>query len=208
MTVHNIDSSAEGLRARLDSRYHGPLIAFFARRIRDRSVAEDLAQETLLRILGAMRLEELRHAEAYVFTVAANLLKEYRFKLQRFDPEVCVPIEEAGEAEPQLVWELTPERLLLDRDSLQEALALLEELGERTRDIYMMHRLGNMKQKDIAATFGISLSAVEKHVMRAMLHLTARQDRQRGVRRRVAPARRRQSGSVCRSTCSATAAGG
>ena len=31
-----------------------------------------------------------------------------------------------------------------------------------------------MKQKDIAALYGIAQSTVEKHVMRAMLHLATR----------------------------------
>lgn len=184
MSAQNAET-VEDLRARLDSRYHGPLMAFFGRRIRDHSYAEDLTQETLLRILRSMRLGELRHAEAYVFTVASNLLKEYRAKSRRFYPQACVPIDEAvaAEADPQLVEDLTPERLLLNRDSLQEALALLEELGERTRDIFVLFRLEKMKQKDIAAALGISQSTVEKHVMRAVLHLSARHGGKKDERR-------------------------
>jgi RNA polymerase sigma factor (sigma-70 family) len=171
------DIAAADLRAELDSRYHGPLMAYFAKRIRNRSDAEDLTQETLLRILGSPTISELQHASAYVFTIASNLLKEYRLKLHRFNPEVCVPIESAlaSELESELVEDLTPERLLLNRDSLDEALRILEELGERTRDIFVLFRLENMKQKDIAKAFGISQSTVEKHVMRAVLHLATRQ---------------------------------
>ena len=39
----------------------------------------------------------------------------------------------------------------------------------------MLFRLENMKQKDIATAFGIAQSTVEKHVMRAIMHLAARQ---------------------------------
>jgi RNA polymerase sigma factor (sigma-70 family) len=131
----------------------------------------------LVRILGTPAVTHLEHAEAYVFTTASNLLKEYRRKSQRFDSALCIPIDEAvaSELETRLVEDLTPERLLLSRDSLKEALAMLDELGERTRDIFILFRLENMKQKDIAVAFGISQSTVEKHVMRAVLHLTARQ---------------------------------
>jgi RNA polymerase sigma-70 factor (ECF subfamily) len=175
MPIHERAPAAD-LRARLDSRFHGPLMAFFLRRIKDRAAAEDLTQETLLRVINAQAMTRIEHAESYVFTVAANLLKDHRKKSQRFDPDICIPIDEAvaSELESQLVEDLSPERVLLDKDSLQEALRHLEELGERTRDIFVLFRLENMKQKDIAAAFGIGLSTVEKHVMRAVLHLAAR----------------------------------
>jgi RNA polymerase sigma-70 factor (ECF subfamily) len=177
MPTHEKDAAAADLRARLDSRFHAPLMAFFLRRIRDRADAEDLTQETLLRVIGAQAVTRVEHAESYVFTVASNLLKDHRRKSQRFEPAICIPIEEAvaSELEAQLVEDLSPERVLLSKDSLQEALALLEELGERTRDIFILFRLENMKQKDIARAYGIGQSTVEKHVMRAVMHLAARQ---------------------------------
>jgi RNA polymerase sigma-70 factor (ECF subfamily) len=185
----NIVAAAD-FRTQLNSRYHGPLTAYFIKRIRRHSDAEDLTQETLLRILRSPTVAELQHADAYVFTIASNLLKEYRRKSKRFAPGICVPIEQAlpSELEGELVEDLTPERLLLHRDSLKEALRLLGELGERTRDIFVLFRLENVKQKDIATAFGISQSTVEKHVMRVVQHLAARQA---GNKRCPAPVSRR-----------------
>ena len=51
---------------------------------------------------------------------------------------------------------------------------ILDELGQRTRDIYVLFRLESMKQKEIAALFGIARSTVEKEVMKATLHLALR----------------------------------
>lgn len=195
--------AAADFRAQLDSRYHGPLMAYFAKRIRNYSDAEDLTQETLLRILGSPTLAKLHHAEAYVFTIASNLLKEYRRKLQRFNPELRVCIEDAlaGELESELVEDLTPERLLLHRDSLKEAFRLLDELGERTRDIFVLFRLENVKQKDIATAFGISQSTVEKHVMRVATHLEARRqartNEQLDKQRTSSPAVQPMAPAVC-----------
>lgn len=177
MPTREKDMVQADLPARLNERFRPPLMAFFLRRIRNRADAEDLTQDTLLRVIKAQALTQVEHAESYVFKTAQNLLKDYRRKSHRFDPRVCIPIEEADASEPesQLVEGLSPERVLLSKDSLKEALSLLEELGERTRDIFILFRLENMKQKDIAAAYGIGLSTVEKHVMRAVLHLSARQ---------------------------------
>ncbi len=79
--------------------------------------------------------------------------------------------------ERQLVEQLSPERVLLGRDSLRDVLCTLDELGARTRDIFMSFRLERMKQREIAALYGVGVSTVEKHVMRATQHLTRRYER-------------------------------
>jgi RNA polymerase sigma factor (sigma-70 family) len=172
-------TAAADLRSQLDARFHGPLMTFFLRRLKNHAQAEDLTQETLLRVIGAQALERVEHAESYVFRVAANLLRDHARLSHRFEPAACIPIEEAlaSELESSLVEDLSPEKVLLIKDSLKEALDILEELGERTRNIFVLFRLENMKQKDIAALYGIAQSTVEKHVMKAVLHLAARQGR-------------------------------
>jgi RNA polymerase sigma factor (sigma-70 family) len=159
----------------LHARFHGPLMAFFVRRIKDHADAEDLTQETLLRVIRAHAMERAERPESYVFTVAANLLRDHRRESLKISPASRVPIDEAvaGEFERQLVENLSPERVLLSKASLHEVLALLDQLGERTRNIFVLFRLETMKQKDIAAFYGIGQSTVEKHVMKAMLHLAA-----------------------------------
>jgi RNA polymerase sigma factor (sigma-70 family) len=48
----------------------------------------------------------------------------------------------------------------------------LEELAPRTREIFLMYRLEDLKCREIARRIGISESAVEKHIAKAMLFLT------------------------------------
>ena len=50
----------------------------------------------------------------------------------------------------------------------------MEGLSERTRDIFILARIEHMHQRDIAKLFGISVSAVEKHVMKALSQIGKR----------------------------------
>ena len=167
--------SADILRARLDERFRGPLMSFFLRRVRDPAEAEDLTQDVFIRLLGAAERQPVEDVEALVFVTAGNLLKDRGRKAARRN-------EASGAINPALVSELTrefvedrdPERVLLARESYAEVLAALDELGQRTRDIYVLFRLEAMKQKDIAELFGIARSTVEKEVMKATLHLALR----------------------------------
>ena len=154
----------------LAERFSAPLRSYFLRRVRDRDNAEDLAQEVLLRVIRAGESEAIERPENYVFTVAANPLKDLR------RPRVLeTAVEDCEEAAPEgLIDERSPERVMLGEASLAQVLRALGELSELTRNVFILFRLENMKQKDIAALYGIAQSTVEKHVMRAMVHLAAR----------------------------------
>lgn len=160
----------------LAARYSAPLLSYFLRRIKDRSQAEDLVQDALLRVIRASECEVIEHPESYVFKVAANLLKDSRRHAVRHPTVTRTEAEEAGdgELEDRLVDERSPERVLDGETSLAQVLRALGELNELTRNVFVLFRLEHMKQKDIAALYGIAQSTVEKHVMRAVVHLARR----------------------------------
>jgi RNA polymerase sigma-70 factor (ECF subfamily) len=160
----------------LAARFSAPLLSYFLRRVRDRAHAEDLVQDALLRVIRASELAVIEHPESYVFKVAANLLKDSRRHAVRHPTVPCPALEEdhAGEVEETLVDERSPERVLDGETSLAEVVRALDELSELTRNVFVLFRLEHMKQKDIAALYGIAQSTVEKHVMRAVLHLARR----------------------------------
>ncbi len=153
-------------------------MSFFLRRIKDRSLAEDLTQDVLLKVVRASERGQIERADSYVFKVAINLLRDQRRRALRAGPAVLIPLEEDrdGQLESELVEAISPERVLLSEDSLADVLRCLGELGELTRNIFILFRLENMKQKDIAALYGIGQSTVEKHVIKAVVHLANRYD--------------------------------
>ncbi|UZK69064.1 sigma-70 family RNA polymerase sigma factor [Sphingomonas sp. S1-29] len=61
---------------------------------------------------------------------------------------------------------------LIARHRLERVRIGVEQLSPRTRQIFLMHRLGGRKYREIADELGISQSAVEKHIARAMVYLT------------------------------------
>lgn len=59
-----------------------------------------------------------------------------------------------------------------ERERLVRVKEGLAKLPPRTREIFLMHRLAGFKYREIAAQYGISQSAVEKHIAEAVLFLT------------------------------------
>jgi RNA polymerase sigma-70 factor (ECF subfamily) len=137
--------------------------------VRNPAEAEDLAQDVLLRLTG-IPLEQLKSADAYVFQVAANLLKDRarRSKVRADYAAAEAAREEVGEFETR---DLDPERIEAARRSLTALVARLRELPERTREIFILYRIENVARRDIAEAYGLSLSTVEKEVARATAYL-------------------------------------
>lgn len=167
---------SHSVKEELDGRFRGPLFTYFLRRTRSVSEAEDLIQETFARLLGSRTFESADEAPAFVFRVASNLLRDRSRAAIRSggSQTLAVPDLDDGTFEPRLVEVLDPERVLIGRERLGEVMACLDELGERTRNMFILFRLEGMRQKDIAACYGVSLSTVEKYVTAATIHLARR----------------------------------
>lgn len=151
------------------SRYRQVLMAFFLRRVSNHAEAEDLTQDALIRLAGA-NTASVEHPDAYVFQVAANLLRD-RQRRNRVRNEYLIALwrTEQGRVEAR-----DPSRVAEARESLASLQSALRELQARTRNVFLLYRLEHMGKPEIAASFGISCSAVDKHLMRALAHLVRR----------------------------------
>jgi len=108
----------------LNARFRGPLKSYFSRRIRNQAEVEDLVQEVLLKVLRASASPDIRHAEAYIFTTARNLLRDRHRQAVRQGVQGYLSIEEAEalQADGHLVEEITPERVLIGMEPGQQLL--------------------------------------------------------------------------------------
>jgi RNA polymerase sigma factor (sigma-70 family) len=160
----------------LDRRFRLPLISYFRRRVSSASEAEDLTQDVFERVLKALSHAPIVNAEALVFRIAVNLLRDRARREITRGGEQSLTSENIVALADALTVDLSPERVVLGERTLADVLAALQELGERTQAIFYLYRLENLKIREIAAIYGISASAVEKQVSKALLHLTRRQD--------------------------------
>jgi len=147
----------------------GPLLAYFRRRVCEASDVEDLVQEVFLRLTVRGTPDHLEGASGYIFQTAASVLadRHRRRTVRHADDHVLLDPEVHGETD------LDPHRIAAGKQALSAATAALLTMPERTRTIFLLKRLEGLRHLAIAAQLGISVSAVEKHVARAMEHLMA-----------------------------------
>ncbi len=134
-------------------------------RTRGRADPEELLHAAYLRLLRYRAQQTVENVAAFLVRTAVNIgVDNYRH--DRFIADVAP--EEAG------LREISPlqDEVLAARARLERVREGLSRLTPRTREIFLMHRLDDMKYREIAEQLGISQSAVEKHIAKAALFLT------------------------------------
>ena len=164
------------LLATLNAHYRKPLFNYFRRRVETAGDAEDLTQDTFVKLLALAESERVQEPRALLFRIAGNLIADrYRKSSRRSRVHLSdLDLGPVSAVSREFIEEQDPERVLLARQRVAAAVKALDELGERTRTVYVLVRLENMPQRQIAELFGISVSSVEKTVMKASVHLIKR----------------------------------
>jgi RNA polymerase sigma factor (sigma-70 family) len=151
----------------LFERYRPALKSYFLRRVGNAADADDLVQDVFVRLSRLDPATEIRNAEAFIFHAAVNLLRDRarRARAHRDVAELSALEFEPADEEPGA------QRVLEAKAELGRVLAALNALSEKTRNIFILRRLEQVKVEDIAMFYGISVSAVEHHITRAQAHL-------------------------------------
>jgi RNA polymerase sigma-70 factor (ECF subfamily) len=151
----------------LTSSFRPSLQRYFARRVYNEVEIDDLVQQVFERLLKRGDIVGLENVRGYVFQTASSVFLDH----MRHRRTRRVQAHELFDENRHEDVDFSPEHVLLDRERLAGAVAVLLELPERTRVIFVLRRLEGMKYRDIAARLGISVSAVEKHMERAVVRL-------------------------------------
>lgn len=149
--------------------FQQPLLRYFRKRMSPPEDAYDLVQEVFLRLSKRADISNIERIEGYLFRTAASVLAD-RFRKQGRLPDHMISYEDSLHGEE----ELTPERVLSGKSDLAGLIEGLYSLPERTRQIFVLYHLENMRQKDIAERLGVPVSTLEKHMARANKHLLNR----------------------------------
>lgn len=147
--------------------YGAALRRYFSKHASQPADVEDLVQEVFVRLAGRAVQEDIHQPEAYLLRTAAHVWRDFLRKRKTHAATAHDEYEDNKHARE----EISPEHVLHSRQSLTALLAVLDGLPERTRQVLLLCRVEGMRYKDIAARLGVSVSSVEKHMMKAIAHL-------------------------------------
>lgn len=152
------------------SAYLPLLRPYLARRV-PRDQVDDLLQETMLRLHQRRTDFAISNLSAYAFQTARSVIVD---RVRRDGAKKRDTLSGYIDA-PHAIEHITPEQIALGKEALQRFTIALQELPERTRDIFVLHRFEEMSYPQIGEHLNISLSSVGKHIVKA-LRLLAQKD--------------------------------
>ena len=140
------------------------LLRLFARCRISQDDARDLTHEAFLKLSmsEALKTGVIAHTEAYLRTIARNLVRNQAKASLRRGDAAAADCAELPASAPCEVSRLEA------RDSLNRLEAVIRAMKPRTREIFMAHRLDGMSYTEIACATGLSVSGVEKHMIKAL----------------------------------------
>lgn len=146
--------------------HHGWLLGWLRARVSCSQQAADLAQDTFVRLLGSHQtgkpLPSIREPRGFLATIANRVLVDWirRRSIEQayldalaLQPESCA---------------VSPEERELIIEALTAIDRLLDALGERPRQIFLLAQVDGLSYVEIGRRLGVSVTTVRKHFIRAM----------------------------------------
>jgi RNA polymerase sigma factor (sigma-70 family) len=179
--IHDVDASpvraragagAEALVVSAYEAHHAEVFAFIARATRDMSVAEDLLQETYLRLtIEARESRAPLQVRAWLYRVAANLV----ISRARRQTTAVRWFGRHGRNEREALTVPSPEAGVVRREGVAEMERVMEGLSPDARLALLLSGEG-FAGEEIAATIGRSAAATRTLLSRARARVRVRRE--------------------------------
>ncbi|MCA9469773.1 MAG: sigma-70 family RNA polymerase sigma factor [Nitrospira sp.] len=150
--------------------YHRSLVVYLRHLMKCPDSAEEIAQDTYLRLQTHAPSGKITHPRAYLFRTAHNLAMDQLAKhvtegKYRTHGDIH---QEMASLAPE------PDRIAESRERLALIAEALNELPPPCRQAFMLNKFHYLTHAEIAIHLGVSQSMVEKHLMRALSHCRTR----------------------------------
>lgn len=158
--------------ARLFHEANPVLVRYLTARLRSEQEAREVAQEAYVRLLQMEKPGSHDSFRAYLFKTATNLaLDRLRHRRVRYRVEQA----ETHEAWPSAGSDAgDPANVLLARELSDQLVGFLQELPPKCRDVFSLHRLDGIPQREVAACLGFSERMVRRYVTYTMVYCRLR----------------------------------
>ncbi len=161
----------------LYQRYHHRLFNFILRMTGDRAIAEELLQETFLRLAESRRrYRRTASFRTYLYTIARNLCLD-TLKSARWREHSLPGVGEARAAPPDrqpAARDVDPHAALEAREQAEAVRLALLQLPPADREVLILSRYEGLRYEEIAKLLGTTTGAVKARAHRALEALRRR----------------------------------
>ena len=144
------------------------LLRYCYMKLRDRTLAEDITQETFIRFFESKDYHSIGKEMAYLYTIARNLcIDSFRKQKDELIEDLPAKIQEMPESRDKV-------EDIVDRISIEQA---LDSLTADEREAVVLRFSGELSVEDIAKSMDISRFAVRRRILSALEKLRKEMER-------------------------------
>jgi len=126
-----------------------------------------MLQEVFVRAAGSTQVGRLINPAAFLRRVARNMLIDHSRRRQGSDNVIILPLDEQQHA-PDAPEQ---EHQIAARDLMRLYESAVDALPDKTRRVFIMHRVDELSYREIHERIGISVATVEYHMMKALAQI-------------------------------------
>ena len=152
----------------------GPLLAYVYHLMNDRDEAQDVVQESFLRL--HRHFDEVRQPRAWLYRTARNLAFSYKRKHGKVVP--FSPVAEEGPSYEPVDEEPLPDAHIERLESVGLAMLCLDRLAEDLRALVNMKFVDGLSYKEMASRTGMSIGNVGYKLHHAIKYLALEMKRE------------------------------
>jgi RNA polymerase sigma factor (sigma-70 family) len=145
-------------------KYQAPLKRFISRFLRCPYDIEDVAQEAFLRAYSTEKGRQIEQPKSFLFRIAKHIALT---QLTQKSRQITDYIEDFDESEVFPGGDSTEDEVIA-RQTLGIHCEAIAELPPQCRRAYIMRKVYGMSHKEIAGRLAISVSTVEKHLIKGV----------------------------------------
>ena len=143
------------------TKYYDELVYYVQKMIGDKDKASDIIQETYIKTLEKSKNLEIENTRAFLYRVAKNIVIDKirkNKKTKHIDYAESVFVSPTNEQ---------PDEIVIANDDYENLIKLVDTLPLRCKEAFVLHNIEGYSRKEIASMMGITVSAVEKLIIRA-----------------------------------------
>lgn len=149
--------------------HYQELLEFLVYRTGSRDTAKDCAQDAWVKLSCASPCRVPDNPRSYLFRVAANMAVDWHRRTVREQHVLGTYAAQRGDDQ----CEPDTEQVVAARQTVRRLEAAIRQLPPRSVQVFVLHKLDGHSYAQVAALLGVSVSAVEKHMMRVLLACSA-----------------------------------
>lgn len=143
--------------------YSKDIRRFIFYKTQDLNRAEDILQETFIKLWDNCRKVKYDSVKSYLYTIANNMF----LNMVKHDKVV-------RKHQTSLITHNdyeSPEFIILEKEFMDKLERAIESLPEKQKEVFLLNRIEKKKYKEIAGQLGISVKAVEKRMHLALVEM-------------------------------------